>query len=429
MPIDASIPLSYKPVQTPNMLASMAQGQELGINALKMQEAGQTMADRSFMQSLDPTDPQYINKIAQRNPKLAIELQKGRTEARTAELDQRTKIGSLLKTSANSVIASPTLENAVMALQSFAKNIGEDVTSEFNALKKIGDNPEGIKKWAMGHALSGDQILAQTGLNAYQKQSLGQAQSHFEQTQNKPTFSPEYGGYVSPPSKNNPKGSFTPITNVEGTPLQSIRSLSPQETALLTQAIVEGRLDPSKVNSRNQKTLAATLTANPTANLRQLTEDAASGLSSARTIGTQEANVSMAASEARKMITIANDYSAKVDRTEYPNINAISNAVSKGTGDANIVQLNTALNSLVNVYARAINPKGVATVDDKKHARELVNAAYSSGQLSGIFQVMDQEMAAAQVAGKEARKVLRGGATSPAGASSPALPPGFTADN
>ena len=36
MPIDASIPLSYKPVQTPNMLASMAQGQELGINALKM---------------------------------------------------------------------------------------------------------------------------------------------------------------------------------------------------------------------------------------------------------------------------------------------------------------------------------------------------------------------------------------------------------
>lgn len=93
------------------------------------------------------------------------------------------------------------------------------------------------------------------------------------------------------------------------------------------------------------------------------------------------------------------------------------------------MQLNTALNSLVNVYARAINPKGVATVDDKKHARELVNAAYSSGQLSGIFQVMDQEMAAAQVAGKEARKVLRGGATSPAGASSPALPPGFTADN
>jgi hypothetical protein len=36
MPIDASIPLSYKPVQTPNMLAAAAQGQELGINALKM---------------------------------------------------------------------------------------------------------------------------------------------------------------------------------------------------------------------------------------------------------------------------------------------------------------------------------------------------------------------------------------------------------
>ena len=429
MPIDASIPLGYKPVQTPNMLAAAAQGQELGINALKMSSLAQEAEDRNFMRGLDSTDPQYINKIAQRNPKLALELQKGRTEARTAELDQRTKIGTLLKTSATPVIANPTFENAVMALQTFSKATGEDVTSEFNNLQKIGNNPTAIKKWAMGHALSGDQILAQTDLNAFQKQSLSQSQSHFEQNQNKPTFSPEYGGYVSPPSKNNPKGSFTPITNAEGTPLQSIRSLSPQETALLTQAIVEGRLDPSKVNSRNQKTLAATLAANPTANLRQLTEDAASGLTSARTIGTQEANTAMAASEARKMISIANDYSTKVDRTQYPNINAISNAVDKGTGDINIVQLNTALNSLVNVYARAINPKGVATVDDKKHAREIVNSAYSSGQLSGIFQVMDQEMAAAQVAGKEARKVLRGGATSPAGKAAPALPPGFTPDN
>jgi len=192
-------------------------------------------------------------------------------------------------------------------------------------------------------------------------------------------------------------------------------AVSPESQALISKAILDGRLDPNKVNSRNRNIIASTLMANPTANLKQLGEDAASGLSSARTIGTQEANVSMAASEARKMITIANDYSAKVDRTQYPSINAISNAVSKGTGDANIVQLNTALNSLVNVYARAINPKGVATVSDKNHARELINAAYSSGQLSGIFDVMDQEMAAAQVSGKEARKAIRGESKLPAG--------------
>lgn len=186
---------------------------------------------------------------------------------------------------------------------------------------------------------------------------------------------------------------------------------SPEAQGLISKAILEGRLDPNKVNSRNRNVIAATLMADPNANLRQLGEEAAGGLAGARSIGTQEANVSMAASEARKMITLAEQYSSKVDRTQYPSINAISNAVSKGTGDPNIVQLDAALNSLVNVYARAINPKGVATVADKKHAREIIDRNYSAGQLSAAFQVMDQEMAAAQSAGKEARKVLRGGKT------------------
>ena len=186
---------------------------------------------------------------------------------------------------------------------------------------------------------------------------------------------------------------------------------SPEAQALISKAILDGRLDPNKVNSRNRNVIAATLMADPNANLRQLGEEAAGGLAGARSIGTQEANVAMAASEARKMINLAEQYSGKVDRTQYPNINAISNAVAKGTGDANIVQLDAALNSLVNVYARAINPKGVATVADKKHAREIIDRNYSAGQLSAAFQVMDQEMAAAQASGKEARKVLRGGKT------------------
>jgi hypothetical protein len=173
MPIDASIPLGYKPIQTPNMLAAAAQGQEMSLNALKMQEATQSIADRNALRNLDPNAPDYISQVGRVNPKLALELQKGRTEARTAELDQRTKIGTLLKTSATPVIANPTFENAVTALQNFSKATGDDVTAEFNTLQKIGNNPEAIKKWAMGHALSGDQILAQTDLTANQKADLG----------------------------------------------------------------------------------------------------------------------------------------------------------------------------------------------------------------------------------------------------------------
>lgn len=183
---------------------------------------------------------------------------------------------------------------------------------------------------------------------------------------------------------------------------------SPEAQALISKAILDGRLDPNRVNSRNRSVIAATLMADPNANLRQLGEDAAGGMTGARAIGGQEANVAIAASEARKMIGITSDLSANVDRSQYPSINAISNAVAKGTGDQNIVKLNTSINALVNTYARAINPKGVATVSDKNHARDLINAAYSNGQLGSIMQVMDQEMAAAQSAGKEARAHLRG---------------------
>jgi len=141
-----------------------------------------------------------------------------------------------------------------------------------------------------------------------------------------------------------------------------------------------------------------------------------------RVLGAQGANVALASSEARKMIELAKGYSAAIDRTQYPSINAIQNAVNKGTGDKNIVALNTALNSLVNSYARAINPKGIATVSDKNHAREIVNANYANGQLDAIFSVMDEEMKAAQESTGAARASLRGKPEPAARASSAVKP-------
>jgi len=146
-----------------------------------------------------------------------------------------------------------------------------------------------------------------------------------------------------------------------------------------------------------------------------------------RVLGSQGANVLLASSEAKKMIRVASDYSSLVDRTQFPTINSIENAVSKGTGDENIVALNTALNALVNSYARAINPKGVATVSDKTHAREIVNASYSKGQLNTVFKVMDKEMTAALESTGAAREVLRArpAASAPAQAASGAKFLGF----
>ena len=135
-----------------------------------------------------------------------------------------------------------------------------------------------------------------------------------------------------------------------------------------------------------------------------------------RTIGTQIANVQVAANETNKMIGVAKPYVDKVMPTDYPALNAAGNFVAKNTGDPNIVGLATSLNAIVNTYARAINPKGVATVSDKNHAREILNAAMSKGQLNEAFNVMQQEMGAALASGPETKAAMRPSTTAaPAG--------------
>ena len=124
-----------------------------------------------------------------------------------------------------------------------------------------------------------------------------------------------------------------------------------------------------------------------------------------------------------------------VDRTKYPTLNAIKNAVDKGTGGEDIVKLNTSINSLINSYARAINPKGVATVESKKHARELLDSAFSKGQIQATTAVMRQEIDLALAAPMQAQAKLiegRGGTgvtpNSNKSATNTNLPPGVGAD-
>lgn len=207
-------------------------------------------------------------------------------------------------------------------------------------------------------------------------------------------------------------------------------ALDPAETAAVSKAILEGRLDPNKVNGRNARILATTLLSDPNANLLELGVSAAGAAASTKSLATQTAKMSTAANEANQMIGIVRDLSGKVDRTEFPTINAISNAVSKGTGGKEIVQLNTSINALVNSYARAISPTGQPTVSDKNHAREVINSAYSQGQIGAILDVMQQEMGIAREAASTATTELKaarekergrpGAAPAGAGALSPA---------
>lgn len=194
--------------------------------------------------------------------------------------------------------------------------------------------------------------------------------------------------------------------------------LDPAENAAISKAILEGRLDPNRVNGRNAKILATTLMSNPNANILELGVSASGATAAERSLATQTAKMSTAANEANDMVAVVRDLSDKVDRTEFPSINAITNAVSKGTGGKEIVQLNASINALVNSYARAISPTGQPTVSDKNHAREVINSAYSTGQIGAILDVMQQEMAIARKSAgtastelKQSRETARGRGT------------------
>ncbi len=130
-----------------------------------------------------------------------------------------------------------------------------------------------------------------------------------------------------------------------------------------------------------------------------------------RTLGTRTANIEMAVTEAQNMAPLVLKASEKVDRTRFKDINKIIQMGEERSGDPDVVRLGISINSMVNIYARAINPNGVGTVSDKEHARELLQAAWSKGQINaGVDQLM-QELNAARKSPGQVREGLRSAVT------------------
>ncbi len=114
-----------------------------------------------------------------------------------------------------------------------------------------------------------------------------------------------------------------------------------------------------------------------------------------RTLGNRQANIEIAGTELKQVIPVVMAASDAVDRTNYPDLNKVIQAYQRGTGDPNIVKLGGGVNTLINLYSRAISPTGVPTVSDKDHAREILSQAWSRGQFGAAVQMMQQEVDAA----------------------------------
>lgn len=145
-----------------------------------------------------------------------------------------------------------------------------------------------------------------------------------------------------------------------------------------------------------------------------------------RTLGTKQANIELAATEFQQVLPVVQEASKAVNRTQYSDLNKIIQSYEQRTGDPKIVAFGGAVNTLVNLYSRAISPSGVPTVHDKEHAREILQKAWSQGQFDAAVTMMKAEIDAALTSPEKVRDDMRkrflsgqGGATTPAHAPAP----------
>jgi hypothetical protein len=122
-----------------------------------------------------------------------------------------------------------------------------------------------------------------------------------------------------------------------------------------------------------------------------------------RTIGQRTGNVRVGAEAVNGAADMALKSSAAIDRTQYPSINAVNQAILQGTGDPAITDFMVKHNTLINEYAAAQNPRGVPRVADKDHARDILDTAFSQGQYEAGVNAIKQEIGNIQKATKNVR--------------------------
>lgn len=115
-----------------------------------------------------------------------------------------------------------------------------------------------------------------------------------------------------------------------------------------------------------------------------------------RTLATRATNLALATNEFEKMAPTLLEASNAVPRTQYKSVNTIIEMALEGTGDPKVVQFGGALNTVVNIYSRAISPTGSPTVSDKDHAREILQKSWSQGQIAAGVQQLQKEIDAAK---------------------------------
>lgn len=139
-----------------------------------------------------------------------------------------------------------------------------------------------------------------------------------------------------------------------------------------------------------------------------------------RALGTRQAQIEMAANVTSQFAPLAVAASEGFDRTPFKSLNDVEKAVLSRTASPELRKFNVANTSLINAYARAVNPTGVGTVSDKEHAREMLDTGFAKGDYkAAVDQLMveiNAELKAPGAVKKDMRKLFNEGGPVPTGA-------------
>ncbi len=120
-----------------------------------------------------------------------------------------------------------------------------------------------------------------------------------------------------------------------------------------------------------------------------------------RTLETRAAGLKLAENEASRLIPRVREISEKIPRTQFPNLNSLILAAKKGTGDPDVIKLGVAVESLIPVYAKVLKPVGTVGAADMERAHDILDKAWSNGQINAALDQMQVELGSAKDALKE----------------------------
>lgn len=124
-------------------------------------------------------------------------------------------------------------------------------------------------------------------------------------------------------------------------------------------------------------------------------------------VGRRQGLLELAGQAFTQIVPIVRQASQAVDRTQYPLLNEVILAGEKHTGDPNVVALGGAINSAINIYTRAVSPTGTPTVADKRWARDVLEAAWSTGQVDAALDMMTREVTVERAVPAVVRATIR----------------------